>query len=208
MALDKLTDAYLHELTPERDPLLSEMEEIARERNFPIIGPLVGRILYQLTALKKARRVFEMGSGYGYSTYWFLRATPPDGVVYYTDGSKENFELARGFFRRAELDHKVRMELGDAIEILKRQQFSFDIILNDIDKEFYPTALPVALKKLKKGGLLITDNMFWDGDVVAGKSDPATSAIREYTRSLYDSPDLFTTILPVRDGVAVSLKIA
>ncbi len=208
MILDDSTKDYLISITPPRDAVLSEMEGIARERNFPIIGPLVGRILHQLTIIKGAKRVFEMGSGFGYSAIWFATALPEDGILVYCDSSRENHEMAEEFFRRSGLYHKIRMETGDAIEVLDEQDGTFDIILNDIDKEYYPASLPVALKKLEKGGILVTDNILWKGKVAGGETDPTTSAIREYTRLLYANPTLYTTVIPVRDGISVSLKLA
>jgi predicted O-methyltransferase YrrM len=208
MILDDPTKEYLLTITPERDAVLSEMEEIARERNFPIIGPLVGRILHQLTRLKGAKRIFEMGSGFGYSAIWFATALPDDGILYYSDSSSENFGMAEEFFRRSGLEQKIRMESGDAIEILRKHNGTFDIILNDIDKESYPASLPVALDKLEKGGILITDNILWKGKVTAGDTDASTTAIREYTSSLYNNPTLYTTVIPVRDGISISLKLS
>ncbi len=134
-------------------------------------------------------------------------AHPTDGIVYYTDTSEENYEMARGFFRRSGIEERVNMQVGDAIGLLEDQDSPFDIIFNDIDKANYPDSLPIALEKLKPGGLLITDNILWQGKVVAGETDPDTAGVREYTRLLYDCPELFTTIIPVRDGVSVSLKI-
>jgi predicted O-methyltransferase YrrM len=207
MTVDDLTNDYLFDLTPERNAILTEMEAIAREKGFPIIGPLVGRIIYQLTAVKGAKSVFEMGSGFGYSTIWFAMALPTDGTVFFTDNSDENYEMALSFFSRSGVKKKVSMQLGDAIEILDGRDESFDIIFNDIDKANYPDSLQIAMEKLKPGGLLITDNILWKGKVVSGEMDPSTVGIREYTRALYDHPELFTTIIPVRDGISISLKI-
>jgi len=205
--LNKKTHDYLLDLTPSRDPVLTEMEAIARERDFPIVGPLVGRILHQLARITGARRIFEMGSGFGYSTIWFARALPEGGEVTYTDMSGENCRMADDFFRRAGCTDRIRMERGDAIELLERQEGEFDIIFNDIDKRHYPEVIPVVLPRLRSGGLLITDNIFWEGRVVGGKTDPDTSGVREYTRAVYENPSLFTTIVPVRDGISISLKV-
>ncbi len=204
---NEMTHDYMLDLTPARDPVVTEMEAIARERGFPIVGPLVGRILYQLTRITGARRVFEMGSGFGYSTIWFARALPENGVVTYTDMSEENYRMASDFFQRAGCPDRIRMESGNAIEILERQEGEFDIIFNDIDKHLYPDVIPLALPRLRRGGLIITDNIFWDGRVVGGETDSDTIGIREYTRAVYQNSSLFTTIVPVRDGISISLKV-
>ncbi len=204
---NEMTHDYMLDLTPARDPVVTEMEVIARERGFPIVGPLVGRILYQLTRTTEAGRIIELGSGFGYSTIWFARALPEDGEVIYTDMSQENYRMADDFFRRAGCADRIRMETGNAIEILEKQEGEFDIVFNDIDKHQYPDVIPVALPKLRRGGLLITDNIFWDGRVVDGETDSDTSGVREYTRAVYENPSLFTTIVPVRDGISISLKV-
>jgi predicted O-methyltransferase YrrM len=204
---NEMTHDYMLDLTPERDPVVTEMEAIARERGFPIVGPLVGRILYQLTHITEASRIIELGSGFGYSTIWFARALPEDGEVIYTDMSQENYRMADDFFRRTGCADRIRMVSGNAIEILEKQEGEFDIVFNDIDKHQYPNVIPVALPKLRRGGLLITDNIFWDGRVVDGETDPDTSGVREYTRAVYENPSLFTTIVPVRDGISISLKV-
>ena len=97
--------------------------------------------------------------------------------------------------------------MGDALELLSEQKQEFDIIFNDVDKEDYPRVFRIAIPKLRKGGLFVTDNVLWSGKVAQkNPPDAATKAILEFNRLLYGSPDLFTTILPIRDGVAVALK--
>ncbi len=200
-------EQYLYDLGRPKDAVLLEMERLAEPRNFPIVGPLVGRFLYQLVLISGARRVFEMGSGFGYSAYWFALALPEDGRVICTDGSSENARLAREFFARSRMEPKLEFHVGDAVEIIDKVPGEFDIIFVDIDKEKYPRAFEKALPRLKKGGLLITDNVLWHGAVVSGERDEATRGILEYTRLLYNTEGLFTSILPLRDGVSVSVKL-
>lgn len=200
-------EAYLTRVAAHGDPILEEMERLADERDFPIIGPLVGRLLCQWALALGAKRVLELGSGYGYSAYWFARGLGPGGQVICTERSADNVAKARDFFRRAGLLDRARFETGDALEILDRLPGDFDIILNDVDKVLYPTVFRKALPRIRKGGLLISDNIIWGGTVVHEAKDDATRAIQEYTRLVYGSPDLSTTIIPLRDGVAVSLKL-
>jgi caffeoyl-CoA O-methyltransferase len=197
---------YLHSLIPDRDPVLEEMERIGKEKGFPIIGPLVGRLLCQLALLTQARTVFELGSGYGYSAIWFSKGMRPGGRIICTDGEKENARQAAAFFERAGIKN-VDYRVGDALSMLEREPGPFDIILNDIDKHEYPEAFKKALPKLRKGGLLITDNTLWYGKVVMGDKERSTLGILEFNRLAYRSTEVFSTLVPLRDGVTVSIKL-
>ena len=128
---------YLDVLLPERPRVMQEMEKLAKDRNFPIIGPQVGRILYQYTKLIGAKRIFEMGSGFGYSAYWFALALPEDGKVICTEAASNNIDLAEDYLKAAGLLHKAEFKKGDAIKILSQTSGPFDIILNDVDKDDY-----------------------------------------------------------------------
>ncbi|RMD68503.1 MAG: methyltransferase domain-containing protein, partial [Gammaproteobacteria bacterium] len=138
MIVDPAIEGYLHRWQPAPDPVLQAMEKVAEERRFPIIGPLVGRLCEQLARLMQARHIFEMGSGFGYSTYWFARALPDDGKVIHTDWDPQKSEEARTWLRRGGLEERVQFEVGDACQILERFAGPFDIIFIDIDKEAYP----------------------------------------------------------------------
>jgi predicted O-methyltransferase YrrM len=200
-------DDYLYSLLPPRDEVLREMEEQATQRKIPIVGPVVARILHQFALMINAKSIFEMGSAIGYSTIWWARAVGEGGRVIYTDGDRKNADEARGYFDRAGVSDRITVKTGDALELLSEQKQEFDIIFNDIDKEDYPRAFRAAMPRLRKGGLFITDNVLWSGKVVDNKSpDARTKAIQELNQALYSSPEVFTTILPVRDGVAIALK--
>ena len=198
---------YLYSILPARDPVLTEIEAEAAKRDIPIVGPVVGRVLYQLAQLGGAKTVFEMGSAIGYSTIWWARAVGEDGKVIYTDGDAKNAQQARRYFERAEVSDRITIKTGDALELLSEEKHHFDVIFNDVDKEDYPRVFRLALPKLRKGGLFITDNVLWSGKVAEKHpKEGSTKAILEFNRLLYNSPDLFTTILPIRDGVAVAIK--
>ena len=205
--LDPEINRYLINLLPERDPILLEMETYAQQRQFPIVGPLVGRLCYQLVKMINAARIFEMGSGFGYSAYWMAKALPENGKIICTETSTENIKLAANFFERGGLVNKVEFRQGDALEIIQQVDGPFDVILNDVDKEDYPRALELMVPRLRKGGVLITDNLLWHGRVVQPNPDRATQGVLEYTRMLYSSKELWTTIIPLRDGVGVSLRL-
>jgi caffeoyl-CoA O-methyltransferase len=201
-------ERYLEGLETTRDAVLAEMEERATRGDFPIVGPLVGRLLCLLAQSIGARRIFELGSGFGYSAYWFARALPADGELILTEGSARNMAQAEAFFRQGGVRCRARFEVGDAFEVLDRTSGDFDIIFNDIDKDRYPVAFSRAVPRIRAGGYFISDNMLWGGRVAGDPSHPTTQGVLELTRLLFAAPDLYTTILPVRDGVSVSLKLA
>lgn len=198
---------YLYNMLPPRDEVLSEMEAEAAQKKIPIVGPAVGRIFHQLATMIQAKTVFEMGSAIGYSTIWWARAIADGGRVIYTDGDPKNAEKARGFFQRAGVTNRITLKTGDALELLSEEKQQFDIVFNDVDKDDYPRVLRLAAPRVRKGGLFVTDNVLWSGRIAdANATDSRTKAIQEFNRALYASPDFYTTILPVRDGVAVALK--
>ena len=203
----KKVHSYLDKIIPERDAILREMEEHAREKGFPIIGPLVGRYLYQAAIIIKARRVLEMGSGYGYSAFWFSLAMKGKGRITMTDTDAANKRLAFDYFKRAGLQSQFDFKVGDAIRSAKKLEGEFDIVLNDIDKIDYPKTIDIAADKLRKGGLFITDNLIWSGKVCDKNQDESTRAITEFTRDLYNDSRFYTTVLPLRDGVGVAVRL-
>ncbi len=202
---ERRTEKYIYSLLPARDAVLRDMERYAAKRGVPIIGPACGRLLYQLTRLIKARRVFEMGSAIGYSTFWLARAVGPKGIVFYTDGDPSNARRAEVNLSRAGLLGRVRVLVGDALRLLDSTEGQFDLIFNDVDKTQYPEVFRRAVKRVRVGGLFITDNVLWSGRAARtpARNDAATRAIQEFNRLIYRSPKLFTTIIPLRDGFAV-----
>ena len=205
--VDPNVERYLHAVTPRRDPVVAEMETLAAGRRFPIVGPLVGRLLYQQARAIQARTVFECGSGFGYSAWWFAHAVGKGGKVTLTEGSRENCERARDYLGRAGLLDRVVIRQGDGLEILADAAAPIDLIFCDIDKHQYPRIHPLLGPRLRAGGLFICDNMLWSGRVAGPEDDPDTEGIRELTRLLYADPDLHTTILPLRDGVSISIRV-
>ncbi len=201
-------ERYLAELFPTDDPVLKEMERLAAKERFPIVGPLVGRLLAQMARLISARRVFEFGSGFGYSAYWFLKGMDGKGTVVLTDDEAENARRAKEFLSRAKFADQAEIEVGDAHELIDRQRGPFDIIFIDCEKARYPDACEKALPKLRPGGLLLADNVLWFGEVIKRSEDPSVLGIQRFTHRIVNDPGLFTTILPLRDGVSISLKLS
>lgn len=201
-------DDYLYSMLPERDCVLLEMEEYATKNDVPIVGPAVARILQQLALMINAKSVFELGSAIGYSTIWWAQAVGERGRVVYTDGDVKNAERARSYIARAGVASRIKLHTGDALEVLSEQKEQFDIIFNDVDKEDYPRVLRLAPSRLRKGGLFIADNVLWSGRIAQkNPKESRTKAVLEFNRLLYESKDFYTTILPIRDGLAVAVKL-
>jgi caffeoyl-CoA O-methyltransferase len=205
--LDHQLEKYIAQILPERDAVLVEMERFAKKRRIPIIGPACGRLLYLLTQMSGAKRIFEMGSAIGYSTIWIARAAGEGAEIYYTDGDAENARRAKENFRRAGVEGRVQQLVGDAVELIDSVPGKFGIIFIDVDKHQYPAALEKALPRLPSGGLLIADNVLWSGRVASRGKDVRTRSIQKFNRMIYASKELFPVILPLRDGVAVCRKI-
>jgi len=186
--------------------VLVAMERLAAERSFPIVGPQVGGLLFVLARAVGARRVLELGSGFGYSAYWFARAVGPDGEVVLTEGDARRAAEARDFLARGGFAERTRVEVGDALQLAQRFEGPFDIVFNDVDKERYPEVPRLAGRLLRPGGLFVSDNMLWSGDVLDPATERAsTRGVQELTRLLYGSAEFDTTLVPLRDGVTVSV---
>jgi caffeoyl-CoA O-methyltransferase len=200
---------YLYDLLPERDAVVREMEAYAEENRIPIIGPAVARMLVLLVQVSGAKRIFEMGSAIGYSTIWLARAAGTKAKVIYTDGDPEKARRAKEYFRRAGVAKRIEMKVGDAMDLLKKTPGTFDLIFNDVDKQQYPAALRVALPKLRRGGLLVTDNTLWSGKAArpAAPDDHDTLGVQEFNRLVYASKELYPVLIPLRDGVTICRKL-
>lgn len=207
MIINPRIEAYVDTLWAPPDPVLAAMEALAERRRFPIVGRHTGALLGLLARCLVARRVIELGSGYGYSALWFARAMPEDGKVICSDLSADNRDLALGYFKTAGMESRVEFKVGNGLEIAREQAPGFDIVFNDIDKEAYPSAVEVAVGLLRHGGLFITDNVLWSGRVADDRSrEPATEAIRAFNRTLFSRGDLESMIVPIGDGVSVCRK--
>ena len=201
-------EEYLYQLLPKRDAVVTEIEDYAEQNRVPIIGPAVARLMALLVQVSGAKRIFEMGSAIGYSTIWLARAAGPKGKVTYTDGDPEKARRAKDYFRRAGVAKRIEVRVGNAHELLKKTPGKFDLIFNDVDKHQYPESLRVALPKLRRGGLFITDNTLWSGKAArpAAPDDINTQGVQELNRLVYASKELYPVLIPLRDGVTVCRK--
>lgn len=195
---------YLDGLVPPRHPELLAMEALARAQGFPIIGPACGHYCYQIARLIGARRVFELGSGFGYSTAWFADAVRDNGggEVHHTVWDQTLSDQARAHLSALGHAGRVLFHLGEAVASLAAQPGPFDLIFSDIDKEGYPASLPVIAARLRPGGVLLVDNLLWGNRIFDPECrDPATEGIRAFTRALFGSGDWIASLVPIRDGL-------
>ena len=211
--LNPAIERYLLDLASRDDEaVLLEMERYAQERRFPIIGRLCGRVLELLALSIGARRVFEMGSGYGYSAYCFSRAVGPSGELHLTDMDPDNEKRALAYLERAGLDGPIRYHVADALDAFTEVGGEFDIVYCDIDKGGYPRAWEAARTRVRVGGMFICDNMLWSGRVTGELDEPDanpqwTQAIDATNRAIAADPDYRSIIVPIRDGVVAALRV-
>lgn len=209
--VDPAIEAYLRGLVTRTDhPALIDMEAMALENNFPIVGRLVGVFLETMARSVNAQRIFEFGSGFGYSAYWFAKAVGPDGQVICSDNDPRHKEQAHRYLDEAGLWDRIDFQCGYAQYIFNRTDGTFDICYNDVDKGDYPDIWRMAKDRIRPGGLYIADNVLWHGrvamenyvDIVPGW----TEAILEHNRLIFDDPEFDAFINPTRDGVIVARK--
>lgn len=202
---------YMYSLTGQFDhPILDEMEAFAREKNFPIVGRLVGVSLEIYAKMINARRVFEFGSGYGYSAYWFGRAIGSSGEIICTDSNPLNQEMAKQYLSAVGLWEKVTFCIGYAQDVFKQTEGEFDICYNDADKGGYPDIWLMARERIRPGGLYIADNVLWHGRVAMNNPTDTkpnwTRAIKEHNQLICNDPEFDAFVNPTRDGVIVARR--
>ncbi len=215
--ISRLED-FLEAMAPPHDPIQQEMAERADEEGFPIIGRAAGGVLRQLAMASDAQRIFEFGSGYGYSATWFAPALPEDGTIVLTEEDPEELELAETYLERAGQAGKIKLEAGNALETIEEYEDPFDVVLIDVAKRQYPEAYERVRDKLAPGSVVIADNALMAGTldtdgivnaIVDDEADPAldesSDGIRRYLQRVRGDDALVTTVLPVGSGLAVSV---
>lgn len=203
---DPRIESYLMGMAHEEDPHLTAMEEKAQETGLPIVGRLVGRFLYLLTRLKQPALIVELGSGFGYSAYWFARALSLRGKVVLTDYSETNVAYSRQVLSETGLVERAEFRVGDALQIGSEYE-NIDLLFIDIDKHQYVDAVEAMLPRLARNALVVADNALWHGRVAEeGEADRETGVIRRFNDYMFHHEEFFSTIVPLRDGVLVAYK--
>jgi len=200
-------DDYLYRIAAPRDQLLEKMEEYADSHAVPIIGPLVGRLLYNLAKASQSKKILEIGTAIGYSGIWLARAVAPlKGSITTIDLDPERVKIAKKNISDAGLERTVKVIEGNALKVLPTLKEEFDMIFLDSDKDVYPDAFKMSVPMLRKGGLFVADNALWGGDVAKGGKSKDTQSMIKFNRLVSEFPGMSTVIVPLRDGVLVSLK--
>jgi predicted O-methyltransferase YrrM len=206
-------EAYLDELHPMPEALLAAIDADGRAQNLPLVQPASARLLRSLVMATGARRVLEIGTCVGYSAIWMAQGLPADGMLVTLEVDADRAAVARRNIERAGLADRISVIVGDASRYLHKIAGPFDLVFQDSDKQRYESMLDRLVALLRVGGVLATDNVLWNGEVVEGYVSPPqrdqadTVALRQYNVRLASDSRLLTTFLPVGDGVALSVKL-
>jgi predicted O-methyltransferase YrrM len=206
-------ERYLSGLNRHVDAVLADIARQGKEQDLPLVDAEVGALLQVLARAVNATRVLEIGTAIGYSGIWLGRALPPGGMLLTMEMNAERARVARANFERARLGDRTSVIVGDAQRMLAKVSGPFDLIFQDGDKLQYEPMLDRLVDLLRPGGLLVTDNVLWDGEVVPGfvarpqRDAQDTKAISSYNERLNSHPRLMTATIPLRDGLAIAVRI-
>jgi len=218
MYLSETVKRYLRATGPTHDEIQAEMAAHAEEEGFPIIGPDAGGLLRAIATMRGARRVFEFGSGFGYSAYWFLEGMPDDGEIILTEFDEDELAMAEDFFERAGFADRATFEYGDAMETIERYDGEFDVVLVDHQKDRYADAFETIRDQLPVGSVVVADNMirgpidvedllayFESGEVLP--DDESTRGVADYIETVRADEAFDTTLVPVGSGLALTTRV-
>ena len=207
--LTPAVDRYIDSLLGEPDPLALRLSEHALKRGFPLIGHTSGNWIELLTRSIGGKRVFEFGSGFGFSAYYFARAIGEQGEVIGSEHDAHELEDFHRLYGDHPFTQRIDIRIGCAFETFHATEGMFDVILIDIEKDDYPQALDEAIKRTRQGGLILADNVLWGGKTAhpADENDPCTAALQAFNHQLFADERIQTGILPAGDGLSVSLVL-
>ncbi|WP_137286090.1 O-methyltransferase [Halorussus salinisoli] len=216
--LPEETRRFVSAMVPDRDDTLREMEAHGEEIGFPTVGPEVGGFLRLVARMVEAERIFEFGSGFGYSAYWFAEALPEDGEIVLTEHDADELDDAREFLERGGYADRAVFEEGDALETVERHDGPFDVVLVDCHKDGYPDAFDAVREKVAEGGVVVADNAMESGiqdfetilEILEGGDphdvDDQSRGIADYLLAVRDDPAFETVAIPLGEGIAVSFR--
>lgn len=213
MIVNERMIAYLNSLDIGNTPLLDQIEQEAVAGYVPIIRREMQSFLKVLLQLKQPKQILEVGTAVGFSTLLFCEYGPADCKVTTIEKYQKRIPLARENFSRAGRSDQIRLLEGDAAEILAELEGRFDLIFMDAAKGQYINFLPDVMRLLAPGGLLVSDNVLQDGDIIEShyaverRNRTIYKRMREYLYQLKHDERLVTSIVPLGDGVTVSVKV-
>jgi predicted O-methyltransferase YrrM len=200
-------DNYIDGLANRGDAALMAIEKQGIDEGWPIVGAAEGSLLYILARSVRAKRILELGTAIGYSGTWLARGLADGGELLTVEHNPETAALAQKNFDKTGVASKVRIVVGTADQALRGAKGPFDFIFNDIDKVGYPAVLEPCIERLRPGGLLVTDNVLWHGDVARKDRSPEVIAIRTYNERLSRDPRMIASLIPLRDGISIASKL-
>ena len=204
-------DEYLINHSEKEPEILSDLN---RETNQKVLQPRMisgayqGRLLSIISKIINPKKILEIGTFTGYSTLCLAEGLDKNGQIHTVDINEELYDLQRKYFKKSSFNSNITQHLGNALEIIPKLDHDFDLIFLDADKINYPKYLDILIIRLKKGGVLLSDNVLWDGKVLneISQKDKSTKAIVEYNKMLNNRTDMDSVILPIRDGITISIK--
>jgi len=204
-------DEYLINHSEKEPEILSDLN---RETNQKVLQPRMisgayqGRLLSIISKIINPKKILEIGTFTGYSTLCLAEGLDKNGQIHTVDINEELYDLQRKYFKKSSFNNNITQHLGNALEIIPKLDHDFDLIFLDADKINYPKYLDILIVRLKKGGVLLSDNVLWDGKVLneISQKDKSTKAIVEYNKMLNNRTDMDSVILPIRDGITISIK--
>lgn len=204
-------DEYLINHSEKEPEILSDLN---RETNLKVLQPRMisgtyqGRLLSMISKIINPKKILEIGTFTGYATLCLAEGLDKNGQIHTVDINEELYDLQRKYFKKSSFNNNITQHLGNALEIIPKLDYDFDLIFLDADKINYPKYLDVLIVRLKKGGVLLSDNVLWDGKVLneISQKDKSTKAIVEYNKMLKNRTDMDSVILPIRDGITISIK--
>lgn len=200
---------YVLKTNPEPLPVFAKMEEQARQEKRPIVSKDTGLFLHLLTKITNAKRILEIGCNIGYSATWFATALGNEGHLDTLEINAETAKEAEKFFKEAEVDNKVTIHIGPALETIPKLDYQYDILFIDAAKQQYKDYVELSLPKLRTGALILVDNVLWSGKVAnddVPKDDKLTKALQNFNDYFTNHPDIQSTILTIGDGIALGIK--
>lgn len=209
--INEIQQKYLHTFRNKPDSLIEEMEKYAREHNVPIFSWQSAELLEQLVQIKNPKRALELGTAIGYSTIRIARNLKGKSIIHTIEKSSDNIIAAKDFIAKSGISGKIKLLEGDALNVMPQLKKKYDLIFLDADKEDYKRLFDYSLVLLRRGGLLIVDNLLWHGYAASGRIPnnykESTKHIREFNKLFMNQPNLKTTIIPVGDGLGIGVKI-
>ena len=189
--------------------------ELRRETELKCLNPIMlsgkiqGNFLAIISKLIKPFNVLEIGTYTGYSTLCIAKGLSPAGMIHTIDKNEELLQIQNKYFEKSGLRNQIKQYTGDALAIIPKLKFDFDMVFLDADKENYVKYLELISPILKPGGVLLTDNVLWHGKILESpeNQDRVTRLIDNFNKKILEDKSLKTVMLPIRDGISLTLKL-